>query len=251
MVRFSVCIEMLFSDDPVVQRIERCGSVGVAGFEFWGRGDKDLDTVVDAATENDVSFVGMVGSGSSMVDPEGVEAAVADLRESIRVADDVGCPTLIVTVGQEIEEYDRQTQHETIVECLSRVASDAEEADVTLVVEPLNTAVNHPGYFLESSYEGYEIVEAVDSPAVKLLFDIYHQQISEGNIIENMTEHLDHIGHVHIADVPGRHEPGTGELNYERIFAALDDAGYDGYVGMEFSSTVDDEEAIRSVQSLA
>jgi len=83
------------------------------------------------------------------------------------------------------------------------------------------------------------------------LFDIYHQQISEGNIIENMIGHLDLIGHVHIADVPGRNEPGTGELNYERIFAALDDAGYDGYVGMEFAPTIEDEDAIRFVQSLA
>ena len=119
------------------------------------------------------------------------------------------------------------------------------------MVEPLNSAVDHPGYFLTSSYEGYDILEAVDSPNVKLLYDVYHQQITEGNVIQNVTDHIDLIGHVSVADVPGRHEPGTGELNYENVFSALDDAGYEGYVGLEFSPTGDSAEAIKDVRSLA
>jgi hydroxypyruvate isomerase len=132
----------------------------------------------------------------------------------------------------------------------SRVAPDAEEAGVTLVLEPLNTAVDHPGYYLTSTAEGIEIVEEVGSPSVQLLYDVYHQQITEGNVIDTITDHVEHIGHIHIADVPGRHEPGTGELNYANVFDAIDDADYEGYVGCEFSPTGDPDAAMADVLEL-
>jgi len=130
------------------------------------------------------------------------------------------------------------------------VATNAEGAGVTLGVEPLNTIVDHPGYYLTSSAEGYEIVETVDSPAVKLLFDIYHQQVSEGNVTRNLTSDIGQVGYVHIADVPGRHEPTTGELNYANVLTALDDAGYDGYVGCEFTPEHDPSAAIENCRNL-
>jgi hydroxypyruvate isomerase len=146
-----------------------------------------------------------------------------------------------------VDGLDRETQYENVVEVLSTVAPDAEEAGVTLALEPLNTAVDHPGYYLTSSAEGFDIVDDVDSPGVRLLYDVYHQQITEGNVIQTVTENVDRIGHVHVADVPGRHEPGTGELNYANVFSALDDAGYDGYVGCEFRPTGDPESAMDAV----
>ena len=118
---------------------------------------------------------------------------------------------------------------------------------MTLALEPLNTAVDHPGYFLTSSAEGFDIVDAVDSPNVKLLYDVYHQQITKGNIVQTVTENVERIGHVHLADVPKRHEPGTGELNYAHILSVLDDAGYDGYVGCEFSPVGSPEGAVAKV----
>jgi hydroxypyruvate isomerase len=107
----------------------------------------------------------------------------------------------------------------------------------------LNIHVDHPGYFLNRSGVGFDLVRAVDSPRIKLLFDIYHMQVMEGNIIDTLTSNLAVIGHVHVADVPGRHQPGTGELNYANIFKALREAGYDKYVGFEFEPTVPSEEA--------
>jgi len=106
---------------------------------------------------------------------------------------------------------------------------------VRLAVEPLNTLVDHVGYFLDSSEEGLRIVEEVASPAVGLLYDVYHMQIMEGNLIATIRRNVDAIYHVHIGDVPGRHEPGTGEINYANVLRALDEAGYDGWCGMEFS----------------
>jgi hydroxypyruvate isomerase len=250
MPQLSVCVEMVFADEQMEERVALAADAGADAIEFWGWKDKDLDAVAAACAEHDVDLAAMLGSDAPLTDPDGVDEAAADLRESIATAADVGCPNLIVTVGQEREDLDRDAQHEAIVSVLDRVADDAEDADVTLGLEPLNTAVDHPGYYLTSSDEGYEIVEAVDSPAVKLLFDVYHQQITEGNVTENLTGNLDHVGYVHIADVPGRHEPGTGEINYPNVLAALADAGYDGYVGCEFRPEGDHAAAVENCRDM-
>ena len=113
------------------------------------------------------------------------------------------------------------------------------------MVEPLNILVNHRGYFLSQSKEAFQIIDEVGSSNVKILFDIYHQQISEGNLIANITANIDKIGHFHVADNPGRHEPGTGEINYTNVFAAIRKTGFDGFVGMEMWPVGDHAEAVR------
>ncbi|WP_114576379.1 hydroxypyruvate isomerase family protein [Saliphagus sp. LR7] len=249
MVSLSVCVEMVYDDEPFEARIGRAAEAGADAVEFWDWREKDLEAIQKAAEEAGLPIVDCT-AGGSLTDPDEADEAVETIRESIGTAEEYGIPSLIVTTGQDQEGLDRETQHENVVEVLSRVAGDAEEAGVTLVVEPLNTAVDHPGYFLVSSEEGFEIVEEVGSDAVKLLYDVYHQQVTEGNVIETITENVDSIGHVHVADVPGRHEPGTGELNYANVFDAIDDAGYDGYVGCEFSPTGDPDEAVAGVLDL-
>jgi hydroxypyruvate isomerase len=118
-------------------------------------------------------------------------------------------------------------------------------------VEPLNIAVNHKGYYLYSSAEGFDIIRAVGSPNVKLLYDIYHQQVTEGNLIQTITENIELIGHFHVADVPGRHEPGTGEINYANVLKAIDETGYNGYVGLEYAPKASALESLRKVKALA
>ncbi|MCL9814284.1 hydroxypyruvate isomerase family protein [Natranaeroarchaeum aerophilus] len=249
MVRLSVCLDIVYDDEPYERRIERASAAGADAIEFWDWREKDLEAVAAAADREGLPIVGCT-AGGTLTDPASVEDAVATIRESIETAAEYGIPTLIVTTGPDQEAHDRHTQHETIVEILKTVAPDAETAGVTLVLEPLNTAVDHPGYYLTSTAEGIDIVDAVDSPRVKLLYDVYHQQITEGNVIETMTEYVDRIGHVHIADVPGRHEPGTGELAYGNVFDALDDAGYEGYVGCEFRPTGDPDDAVEATLDL-
>ena len=121
---------------------------------------------------------------------------------------------------------------------------------MTLVLEPLNVLVDHKGYFLETSAEGFEMVDEVGSEAVKLLYDIYHQQITEGNLIANLTANVAKLGHVHVADVPGRHEPGTGEINYRNVFKAVADAGYQRYVGLEYRPLADAAASLEAVKAL-
>ncbi len=185
-----------------------------------------------------------------LVNPEMREVFVAAARESFQVANRLGCPTLIATVGNEQPGLSPWQMHDSIVAGLKAVAADAERAGVTIVLEPLNTLVNHKGYYLWSSREGFDILRAVGSPRVKLLFDIYHQQVMEGNLIQNITENIGLIGHFHSADVPGRHEFGTGELNYATICAAIDKAGYQGYVGLEYGPTGDSAASLAQVRRI-
>ncbi|ESP87079.1 hydroxypyruvate isomerase family protein [Candidatus Halobonum tyrrellensis] len=250
MVRLSVCVEMVYDDDPFEARVRRAGEAGVDAVEFWGWREKDLDAVAAAADEAGVDVAGCV-AGGTLTDPDGTDEAVETVRESIRTAADRGIPTLIATSGPDQAGVDDDAQHDAIVDALSRVAPDAEEAGVTIALEPLNRAVDHPDNYLETSDEGFAIVDEVDSPSVGLLYDVYHQQVTEGNVIQTVTGNVDDVAHVHVADVPGRHEPGTGELNYANVFEALDDAGYDGYVGCEFSPTGDPDAAVASVLDLA
>jgi hydroxypyruvate isomerase len=135
----------------------------------------------------------------------------------------------------------REKQHEICVETMIRLGELAKGHDVTIVMEPLNILVNHMGYYLVTSAEGFQMMREVGSPKVKLLFDIYHQQISEGNLIRNITENIDLIGHFHMGDNPGRLEPGTGEINYTNIFAAIQKTDYDGYLAFECGRSVEND----------
>jgi hydroxypyruvate isomerase len=144
----------------------------------------------------------------------------------------------------------RVVQHRSLAAGLRAAAPLLEESDITLVIEPLNGRVNHVGTFLESSDEGFELVEEAGSKNVKLLFDIYHQQITEGDIISRVTANISRIGHLHAAGCPGRHELFTGELDYRNIFRAIDEAGYSGLTGLEYFPEGDAEAGLKQIIGL-
>ena len=128
----------------------------------------------------------------------------------------------------------RDQQHQCLVDGLKAAAPMLETAGITLVIEPLNELVDHAGYFLIRADEAFQIIDEVASPNVKVVFDIYHQQISEGHVINNITANIDKIAHFHAAGNPGRHELTIGELHYPSIFEAIQQTSYDGYVGLEY-----------------
>ena len=249
-MKLSACICTVFREVEFVQRIAKVKEAGLPAFEFWGWNGTDLDAVAAAkkAAGLDLAAICVDSTDPAMkqawpkgilVNPELRPLFVAATRESIQVAKRLGCPTLIATVGNEQPGLSAWQMHDSIVAGLRAVAGDLEKAAVTIVLEPLNTLVDHKGYYLWSSREGFDICRAVASPNVKLLFDIYHQQIMEGNVIQNITQNIGLIGHFHSADVPGRHEFGTGEVNYANVLKAIDKAGYGGYVGLEYNPTGD------------
>jgi len=254
MLKFSVCVEMIFREEGVEyeERIAKAAVAGADAVEFWGTQNKDIDALAAAARTNGVAIATCGSTGHPIVDASVKDAFAAELRDTaIPIARKLGVPGVLKTVGQEMEGVDRRVQHNAIVDALKAAAPVLEEAGMKMYVEPLNVAVNHKGYYLYSSEQAFEILREVGSPNVLLLYDIYHQQITEGNIIQTIEENIDLIGHFHLADVPGRNEPGTGELNYANIFRRIDALNYDGYVGMEFKPTIDHSDAVKRTIALA
>ncbi len=253
----SVKINNVFGQDvPVDEMVRRSATAGADAIGFWPWYD-DLDDLLSAIGAEGLKLAYLSGGSQSLsgpefplTDPDRRDDTVEEIAEAIDIAAAAGSDFLNIIPGRRDDTRDPAVHHLSIVSGLRSVVDRAERAGLTLLVEPVNTTVDHPGIYLTSSYEGYKIVDAVDSPHVKLLYDVYHQQITEGNLIANLRTHLDQIGHVHVGDVPGRHEPGTGEINYENVFAALAAAGYDGYIGCEYKPTVAPEETIRSVRSM-
>ncbi|MGQ9733204.1 MAG: hydroxypyruvate isomerase family protein [Candidatus Zipacnadales bacterium] len=251
-LKLSACIEMIFNDVPqFTDRIAKVAECGLPAFEFWGWHNKDLPAVRACANQYGLTIAAMCcDSTGALVDPHNTEAWAAGARESIGKAKEFGVPTLIVTTGNELA-LPRAEQHAAIVAGLKEVAPEAEMQGLTLVLEPLNLLVDHAGYYLSTSAEGFEIVREVNSPRVKLLYDIYHQQITEGHLISTITKNIDLIGHFHVADNPGRHEPGTGEINYVNVLKAIAETDYDGYIGLEYRPTGDPAETLAQVKAIA
>lgn len=247
-IKLSVCIEMIFSDLPIEERISRVAQSSLKAFEFWDWQQKDLSLINERRKIHklDVAAFLMEPKGNlvSKLDPEYVKEGV---RRSVKTAKMLDCSNLIVVVGQEDPLLNRQEQHKNIVNSLKIAAPIAEDAGINLVVEPLNVKVNHRGFFLSSSYEAFEIIEEVGSPIIKVLLDIYHQQVQEGNIIATITKNIDKIGYFHVADVPGRHEPGTGEINFQNVIKAIKETGFAGYIGLEYRPSIEPCQSFQTI----
>jgi hydroxypyruvate isomerase len=251
-LQLSVCIEMIFSGNPVPERMDRVAKCGLPAIEFWSWRNKDIDAIVAKSKETGLKVAGCcIDPGSRITHPRFKDAFVSGVKGTVETLKKLGSKTMIVTVGNEIPRTPREDQHKSIVDSLKEAAPIVEEAGIAIVLEPLNTLVDHGGYYLWSSKEGFEIIREVDSKNVRLLYDIYHQQIMEGNLIANITKNIDLIGHFHVGDVPGRHEPGTGEINYLNVFKAIARTNYGGYIGLEFRPSKSGEEALQHVKELA
>jgi hydroxypyruvate isomerase len=200
-----------------------------------------------------VANKGVEARGCGLVNPREREGFLRELNTSIEAAKKVDTKRLVVLTGNEVKGVPRAEQMTNAVAALREAAPVLEKNGITAVVEILNTYVDHAGYFLYFVRDGAELVDRVGSPNVRLLFDIYHTQIMEGNLINNIRSNIDRIGHFHVGDVPGRHEPGTGEINYRNVFKAIYDLGerYQGYVGLEYGHVAPLEENLAAVRKLA
>jgi hydroxypyruvate isomerase len=245
----SVCIDAVFAGQPTVQAIRAVAKSGIKAFEFWGWWDKDLDAISAARDESGLQISACCTKFISLVDPATRVAYLRGLQESIAAAKRLACPTLISQVGDFRPGVGRAEQHACLVAGLKEAAPMLEAAEITLVIEPLNELINHPGYYLVRSAEAFQIIDEVASPRIKVVFDIYHQQISEGQLIANITANIAKIAHFHAAGNPGRHELNQGELHYPSIFQAIQASDYDGYVGLEYWPVQDAEAGLREVAS--
>ena len=247
-VELAVCAEMVFLDLPMAERVRRIADLGFQ-VEIWNWTAHD----VDALAATGARFSSMTGYlHGSLVDEEGAEALLRTARQTLPIAERLGCPRLNLH-GTDLDTSGRAVRpvHEvtgamwlTAHRTLSRVAELGEAAGVAFCLENLNTAVDHPGVPFARAADTLALVEAVGRPGLRLMLDLYHAQIGEGNLIELLRRAAPLIGEIQVADVPGRREPGTGEINYPAIARALAEIGYRGTVGLEAYASGDDEEAL-------
>lgn len=248
-MRLCVPIPCFFKDIDFAAAIRRVKALGYDAAETYNWKDLDFDAVRAACEETGVELLSMCTTEFRMTDPALRTAWLDGLRESCEAAKKLGVKRLITQVGPDTGAP-RAQQHASIVAALRDARPILEDSGVTIMIEPLNTYVNHPGYYLWSSVEGFEIIREVDHPLVKVVYDIYHQQVMEGNIIPNVTNNLDCIAHLHSAGHPGRHELQYGESDYKVIFAAVDKAGYKGACGLEYSPLLEPEESLRLAKEI-
>jgi hydroxypyruvate isomerase len=253
MNKVSVCIEMIYTEYPFLERIRRAAQQGFDAIEFWNWDNKDMFPIREEIIKTGIKIAAFQANmGGTLIHPAQRDNFVAGIQKSIEKAQEMGVSTLLLTTDElkedrsvrfQFPELSPDEKYLSVLDGLKVLAPLAERAHVTLALEPLNTYVDHPGYFLNHSEMGSNLIREVGSPNICLLFDIYHMQVMEGNLISSLTRNLDTIGYVHVADVPGRHQPGTGEINYKNVFRALERAGYEGYIGLEFAPTIPSEQA--------
>jgi len=244
----TVCAEMVFSDLPLVERVRRIDALGF-GVEIWDWTTKDVDALVATGA----AFSSMTGYiRGTLTDPDGADELLRTAAESVPVAKRLGIPRLnlhgtgLGEGGLPVQPVAEVTgpMWVSAVDTLRRVAALGEEHDVVFCLENLNTAVDHPGVPFARAADTLALVEAVGSPHLKMMLDLYHAQIGEGNLIELCRRAGSAIGEIQVADVPGRCEPGTGEISYPAVARALAELGYDGVIGLEAFASGDSEIAL-------
>jgi hydroxypyruvate isomerase len=250
----SVMLWTVYPKAPFEQRIDKVVEAGFNSLEMveeyknWTKDDyarfrakrHELKLTVDATS----------GITRSMVDPAERDALLKEIREKLPVLEELESNKLILLTGDKVPGLSHEQMHNNVVESLKRAAEICAAKKVSILLENIDPEEN-PKYFLTSVTEGFQIVREAKAPNVKFLYDFFHDQIAEGNLLAKLDKNLDIISHVHIADVPGRHDPGTGEINFPNIFRKLGQLGFNGYVAMEFVPEGDTVEALRTAREMA
>ncbi len=251
---YAVNVEMFWSGLPFLDRLRKVKEAGFSHYEFWPWRNKDIDAIRRLNAELGLHAAQFSASPKSfregITDPARKAEFVEDVRLAVEVAKRLGVGKLCVVAGEETAGYDREQQTNAVIEALKAGARVVEPAGITLILEPLNVLVDHPKQLVVTSEHAAEILTAVGSPNVKMLFDVYHQQISEGNLTGNIRKYRDLIGYYQIADHPGRHEPGTGEIHYAHVLSAIHGVGYRAAIGLELSPGGDPAKALEAVRAV-
>jgi hydroxypyruvate isomerase len=241
-VQFSVMIWTLNKFGTFEENLER---VAVAGYhhvelvgEFKKWSEDDYRRILARMETLKISVDATSGVSPGFADPAGGDAFLAALKDLIPAAKRLQCKQIILLSGKRIDGAPAGRQHTASIEALKRAADVLGSAGLVAVIEPIDR-IENPTIYLDGVTEAFEIAKAVDSPNVKVLYDVYHEQREFGNLIEKFDAHIDQVGLIHIADVPGRHEPGTGEINYLNIYRKLAQLYYKGTIAMEFYPTGD------------
>lgn len=237
----SACIEWLFSKEhpDITQRIYAAKQCGFSHVEFHLWRDKPLAAMANALEKTGIalsSFV--VEPRRSLVDPAQHEEFLQALKESLVTAQKMGSPPLVIASGFSREGVSFEEQRGEMLKVLRQAATLAEAAGIVLLLEPLNTRIDHPGMFLNDTRLGLDLVEAVASPHLKLLFDVYHSTVMEETLVNVLSGRMHLVGHVQIAQAPGRDEPDGTITDWQHTLHTLSVLGYRGAIGLEYKPTL-------------
>ncbi len=263
-MKYSLCIENFYKGFLFEDKFAAAKRDAFEYCEFWTWKDRNWGEVKKAIANSGIKIAAFSGDDEySLVNPDENSLYVDFLTRSIEKAKEIHCSYLVIhsdalNKDGTAKEIGKPLSYEAkllnMFKVLERIAPFAEQEDVTLVLEPLNTRLgqtrSHKNYFLEYPEPAFELTRQVGSDKVKVLYDIYHMQLMAGNVIKTLEKNMDQLGYIHLADVPGSHEPGTGELNYENILRGLDSMGYRGFVGFELLPSETDEKAFEAIKRI-
>jgi hydroxypyruvate isomerase len=259
-MKTTACIETLFTELPWEQRFLAAKNAGFDMVEFWSYVDKDLDQIKALSREAGIGISGFNGDADySLVDPGHKEKYLTFLGRSLEAAKKIGAYSVTIHSnalgdGGIVVDHYTQLSHTvklcSMYDMLKEVAVMAEESGISCNLEGLNITTDHVGNFLVNTQMAAEIIRLINSPKLKILYDVYHMQLNEGSICDTLTKYIDTVGHIHIADAPGRHEPGTGEINYPNVIKHLHGLGYQGTVGCELFPKTTTDAAVKAIMEI-
>ena len=244
MPRFAANLSMLFTEYPLIERFDRAAEAGFKAVEFLFPYDEDVPAIKEALERNGLQQVlfnlpaGNFAAGERGFanDPGRVEEFREGVGQALEIAATLGCPKLNCLVGLTLDDVPLDKQWATVVENLRYAANAAQQVNVLQIFEPLNT-IDTPGFLLSTTAQALIVLDEVGHENLKIQYDVYHAQRMEGKLTATLTQFLDQIGHIQIADSPSRNQPGTGEINYPFVLSQIDAIGYRGWVSLEYKPT--------------
>lgn len=253
-MELGLCIEMAFSNLPFEDRVRKAAELGFRNIEMWFvdmsyKGSPE--NLARLAEQNHVNITNTVigapdGSvGGGLTNPVNRKQWLEQARMSIEFTKEARIPATIVCTGNEVAGMSDAQMMQSVLEGLKPTVELAEKAGIILIMEPLNSTYDHPGYWLTSSDRGAEICRKLGSNHMRLLFDCYHMQIMEGDLVKHIERNMDVIGHFHAAGVPGRNELYKGEINYPFLLEQIENFGYQGVFGLEYEPSIDHESSLK------
>ena len=251
-MKLSACIEWLYEAESsnFFDRVGLARQDGLTAIEFWTWTDKDISGIHEAVRSERMAISSMVAEPLiALTDKKNRNIFLEGFKGSVDLAKRLNVPVLIVQAGDDLTRVPRHDQKSSLTETLTLAADILQGSGVRVGLEPLNTHIDHPGYFLSSTSEALEIVRATGRDEVGIVYDIYHSAVM-GEEPEVIGSNIDRIFHVHIADHPGRNEPGSGNLNLRERLRALSEQGYHEFVGLEFKPLCPTAMAVAQSKSL-
>jgi hydroxypyruvate isomerase len=241
MIRLSANLSTMFTEFSFLDRFEQAAISGFKGVEFWFPYQWGMNEIAEKLNQHSLE---VVLYNSPPGDWEAGDRGVAcipgredEFRESmdlgIKYARALRCRNLHCLAGIAPEEFPEEIVRRTLVENLRFAAEATKKEGIRLLVEALNSN-RFPGFYLTHTWQAVELINEVGSDNLRILYDVFHMQIMEGNLTDTIRNNLPYIGHIQIADNPGRHEPGSGEINFENLLRFIDEAGYGGWIGCEY-----------------